>query len=125
MAGKPCCNRPLALNAQKIYPTIKLEMRMKKLSERHKRRFLATLQPMPGDIIVRSTTQTPEFVLRNGIWWCETKDKAIFRVVCRTWKHKVRCWIGLTGYLGDGEYCFKRVKFRGRLHRFLNWFLKE
>lgn len=98
---------------------------MKELSERRKKRFLATLQSKPGDVIVASTTQTPEFVRRGGIWWCETKDKVILRVVCWTWQQKVRGWIGLTGYFGNDEYCFKGVKFRGRLHRFLNWFLKE
>lgn len=40
-----------------------------------------------------------------------------------TFRHRLRLLIGITGMFSGGEYVFKRVKFRGRLHRFLNWFL--
>lgn len=42
-----------------------------------------------------------------------------------TWKHRIRLLIGLDGKLQTGEYSFKRVRHRTRLHRFLNYFLSS
>lgn len=57
-------------------------------------------------------------------WFRETKNKSLyFEFVRYTWRHWIRLKIGIDGYMGRGEWTFKRVKFRGRLHRFLNWIL--
>lgn len=56
-------------------------------------------------------------------WFLETKNKSYFKFVSYTWRHRVRLWIGIDGNMGGGEYTFKKVKFRGRLHNFLNWML--
>ena len=53
-------------------------------------------------------------------WFLETKNKAVFKFIRYTWRHRIRLWIGIDGNMGGGEYTFKRVKFRGRLHRLLN-----
>ena len=53
-------------------------------------------------------------------WFLECKIKSQwFEFVRYTWRHRIRLWIGLNGKIGR-EWVFKRVKFRGRLHRFLN-----
>ena len=53
-------------------------------------------------------------------WFLETKNKDVFKFIRYTWRHRIRLWIGINGNMGGGEYIFKRVKFRGRLHNFLN-----
>ena len=53
-------------------------------------------------------------------WFLETKNKAAFKFIRYTWRHRIRLLIGIDGNMGSGEYTFKRVKFRGRLHMLLN-----
>lgn len=40
-----------------------------------------------------------------------------------TFRHRLRLLIGIVGMFDRGEYVFNRVKFRGRLHYFLDWLL--
>ncbi len=42
-----------------------------------------------------------------------------------TWKHRIRLAIGLDGHLGGQQYCFRRVHYRSRTHRLLNWLLNK
>jgi len=58
----------------------------------------------------------PRLVLRgDSTWFIETKDKSTLIFVAHTWRHHVRLLIGIDGYMGDGEYVFRRgrVRFRG------------
>ncbi len=65
-------------------------------------------------------------VIRHGDWgwYLETKDKSVFEFLGYTFRHQVRLWIGLNGYMGD-EWIFKGTKFRGRLHHLLNWIINR
>ena len=40
-----------------------------------------------------------------------------------TFRHRLRLLIGIVGVFGSGEYVFNRIKFRRRLHYFLDWLL--
>ena len=62
----------------------------------------------------------PKLVLHGDWgWFLETKNKSHFEFVRYTWRHRIRLWIGLDGKVGR-EWSFKRIKFRGKLHYFLN-----
>jgi hypothetical protein len=40
-----------------------------------------------------------------------------------TFRHRLRLWIGVVGYLGDGEWSFRGAPYGSLRHRFLNWIL--
>jgi hypothetical protein len=66
-------------------------------------------------------------ILHGDSWWYRKTgvEEAPIVFIRYTWRHRIRLLIGIDGYMGDGEYVFRRgrVRFRGRLHYFLNHWL--
>ena len=83
------------------------------------------LGPTAGcDIMKHVPWEKPEeakLVLYGDWGWFLVRKRSnpTLQFVGYTWRHRIRLWIGLDGKIGR-EWCFKRVKFRGKLHKFLN-----